>query len=209
MALAGHVSRKMMERYSHIRNAAKREAVENLSGADFDAGWAQNRAPFFVSENSKEAKSLKRFGEPGRTRTSNPLIKSNFRFSGINSFALATSEANNGDRGFFGVASAFIDLHGDNAKCLRTPHKSPRTKNLAMGRRRTNDLNPERSAISPLSLTESPPNSQRFALPLPQFPSRRDAFQFCPELPPGDVCSNERTARSCSTLHGPSTSSGS
>jgi hypothetical protein len=76
MALAGHVSRKMMERYSHIRNEAKRQAVENLSGTDFDAGWAQNRAQFFVSENSEEAKLLKRFGEPGRTRTSNPLIKS-------------------------------------------------------------------------------------------------------------------------------------
>ena len=76
MALAGHVSRKMMERYSHIRNEAKRQAVENLSGADFDAGWAQNRAQFFVSDKSEEAKSLKQFGEPGRTRTCNPLIKS-------------------------------------------------------------------------------------------------------------------------------------
>jgi hypothetical protein len=64
----------MMERYSHIRNEAKRQAVENLSGAEFDAGWAQNRAQFFVGENSTEAKSLKRFGEPGRTRTCNPLI---------------------------------------------------------------------------------------------------------------------------------------
>jgi integrase len=76
MALAGHVSRKMMERYSHIRNEAKRQAVENLSGAEFDEGWAQNRAQFFVSEKSEGAKSLKRFGEPGRTRTCNPLIKS-------------------------------------------------------------------------------------------------------------------------------------
>jgi hypothetical protein len=76
MALAGHVSRKMMERYSHIRNEAKRQAVDNLSGQEFNAGWAQNRAQFFVSEKSKEPKSLKRFGEPGRTRTCNPLIKS-------------------------------------------------------------------------------------------------------------------------------------
>jgi integrase len=30
MALAGHVSRKMMERYSHVRNEAKRKAVEGL-----------------------------------------------------------------------------------------------------------------------------------------------------------------------------------
>jgi integrase len=76
MALAGHVSRKMMERYSHIRNEAKRHGVENLSGTDFDEGSAQNQAQFFVSEKSEEAKSLKGFGEPGRTRTCNPLIKS-------------------------------------------------------------------------------------------------------------------------------------
>src|SRR5271169_828313 len=32
MALAGHVSRAMMERYSHIRMEAKRRAVDDLSG---------------------------------------------------------------------------------------------------------------------------------------------------------------------------------
>ena len=31
LALMGHMSRAMMERYSHIRMAAKREAVENLT----------------------------------------------------------------------------------------------------------------------------------------------------------------------------------
>jgi integrase-like protein len=76
MALAGHVSRAMMERYSHIRMEAKRRAVDDLSGIEFEPGWAQNRAQFFLSEKSDEAKSLKRLGEPGRTRTSNPLIKS-------------------------------------------------------------------------------------------------------------------------------------
>jgi len=76
MALAGHVSRAMMERYSHIRMEAKRKAVDTLSGADFEPGVAQNWAQFFVSEKSDEANSLKTVGEPGRTRTSNPLIKS-------------------------------------------------------------------------------------------------------------------------------------
>ena len=76
MALAGHVSRAMMERYSHIRMEAKRKAVDTLSGTDFEPGVAQNWAQFFVSEKSDEANSLKRSGEPGRTRTSNPLIKS-------------------------------------------------------------------------------------------------------------------------------------
>jgi integrase len=76
MALAGHVSRAMMERYSHIRMEAKRRAVDTLSGSDFDSGVAQNWAHFFISENPEEAKSLKISGEPGRTRTCNPLIKS-------------------------------------------------------------------------------------------------------------------------------------
>ena len=47
MALAGHVSRAMMERYSHIRMEAKRRAVDTLSGADFEPSVAQNWAQFF------------------------------------------------------------------------------------------------------------------------------------------------------------------
>jgi integrase len=75
MALAGHVSRAMMERYSHIRMEAKRHAVDNLSGTDFEPGVAQNWAQFFISDKSEEVNLLKRSGEPGRTRTSNPLLK--------------------------------------------------------------------------------------------------------------------------------------
>ena len=78
MALAGHVSRAMMERYSHIRMEAKHKAVDDLSGVEFEPGWAQNRAQFFLSDNPDAANSLKRLGEPGRTRTSNPLIKSSY-----------------------------------------------------------------------------------------------------------------------------------
>src|SRR6202035_2810337 len=58
MALAGHVSRAMMERYSHIRMEAKRRAVGDLSGTDFEPGVAQNWAQFFVSEKSDEANLL-------------------------------------------------------------------------------------------------------------------------------------------------------
>jgi hypothetical protein len=50
--------------------------VEDLSGTDFEPDVAQNWAQFLVSKKPEEAKSLKRLGEPGRTRTSNPLIKS-------------------------------------------------------------------------------------------------------------------------------------
>jgi integrase len=74
MALAGHVSHAMMERYSHIRMEAKRRAVDTLSGTDFEPGVAQNWAQFLVSEKSDEANLLKRSGEPPRTRTWNPLI---------------------------------------------------------------------------------------------------------------------------------------
>lgn len=75
MALAGHVSRAMMERYSHIRMEAKRRAVDDISGADFELGVVQNWAQFFASEKSDEANPLKTDGDPGRTRTCNPLIK--------------------------------------------------------------------------------------------------------------------------------------
>ena len=55
---------------------AKRRAVDTLSGTDFEPSVAQNWAQFFLSKKSDEANSLKTVGEPGRTRTSNPLIKS-------------------------------------------------------------------------------------------------------------------------------------
>jgi hypothetical protein len=32
MALAGHMSREMIEHYSHVRMAAKREALDKLAG---------------------------------------------------------------------------------------------------------------------------------------------------------------------------------
>jgi integrase len=49
MALAGHVSKSMLARYSHIRQAAKQAAIDALEAgrldsksADFDAGSPQN-----------------------------------------------------------------------------------------------------------------------------------------------------------------------
>ena len=52
-----------------------RRAVDDLS-TDFEPGVAQNWAQFFVSEKENESNLLKTSGEPGRTRTCNPLIKS-------------------------------------------------------------------------------------------------------------------------------------
>ena len=39
MAIAGHVSREMLEHYSHVRLDAKRRAVESLSGANKSRGY--------------------------------------------------------------------------------------------------------------------------------------------------------------------------
>jgi hypothetical protein len=56
-ALAGHVSRKMLERYSHIRLAAKQIAIQSLEAAVFDAGSPQfekstNTQSFVISEKA-------------------------------------------------------------------------------------------------------------------------------------------------------------
>jgi integrase len=44
MSIAGHLSRKMIEHYSHIRMAAKRTALDAIVKPIFDAGVAQNWA---------------------------------------------------------------------------------------------------------------------------------------------------------------------
>ena len=38
MAIAGHVSREMLQHYSHVRLEAKRRAVEVMSGESHEAG---------------------------------------------------------------------------------------------------------------------------------------------------------------------------
>jgi hypothetical protein len=50
MALAGHVSRAMMEVYFHVRMEGKRGAVDSLSEADFAVG----RAQYSVSEKPEK-----------------------------------------------------------------------------------------------------------------------------------------------------------
>jgi hypothetical protein len=44
MSIAGHLSRKMIEHYSHIRMAAKRTALDAIVKPVFDAAVAQNWA---------------------------------------------------------------------------------------------------------------------------------------------------------------------
>jgi hypothetical protein len=60
MALAGHVSRSMMERYGYTRMEAKRRVVDDLSGIECEPGWAQNRTQFLRSEKPDEANALER-----------------------------------------------------------------------------------------------------------------------------------------------------
>jgi integrase len=42
MAIAGHVSRRMLERYSHVRMEAKRKALEVLAASSKAAGYDTN-----------------------------------------------------------------------------------------------------------------------------------------------------------------------
>jgi len=42
MSIAGHVSRKMLERYSHVRMEAKRIAMETLAESSRMAGYDTN-----------------------------------------------------------------------------------------------------------------------------------------------------------------------
>jgi hypothetical protein len=42
MAIAGHVSRRMLERYSHVRMEAKRAALETLAKSTGLAGYDTN-----------------------------------------------------------------------------------------------------------------------------------------------------------------------
>lgn len=62
MAIAGHVSRKMLEHYSHIRMEAKRAALDAIAQAPnpavFGAGSHQNPHQVPESENRQVANPL-------------------------------------------------------------------------------------------------------------------------------------------------------
>lgn len=55
MSIAGHLSRKMLEHYSHIRMAAKRTALEAIVKPIFDVGVAQNWAQSPTGEKTTVA----------------------------------------------------------------------------------------------------------------------------------------------------------
>jgi integrase len=79
-ALAGHVSRQMLERYSHIRSQAKQAAIQALDGQAIapmlKEGRYSFRYTFEKADNSSEANSLKTNGGPARIRTLDQRIMS-------------------------------------------------------------------------------------------------------------------------------------
>lgn len=52
MSIAGHLSRKMLEHYSHIRMAAKRAALEAIAKPVSETGVAQNHGHTTTSEKT-------------------------------------------------------------------------------------------------------------------------------------------------------------
>ena len=77
-ALAGHVSRKMMEQYSHIRQKAKEAAIAGLENGEptlqLTSGWAQNWAQSDTEGRVGEEKVLDSIGATRRIRTDDLLI---------------------------------------------------------------------------------------------------------------------------------------
>jgi len=63
MAIAGHVSRKMLDHYSHIRMAAKRTALDQLSTTHGQGGYATNRATTRVPEGSEHSQVIENMVE--------------------------------------------------------------------------------------------------------------------------------------------------
>jgi len=57
-SLAGHVSKRMLERYSHIRTQAKRDAIAVLDGRNSDLAWAHDWAQSTAQVRMNSKKSL-------------------------------------------------------------------------------------------------------------------------------------------------------
>jgi hypothetical protein len=79
MAIAGHVSRRMLERYSHVRMEAKRTAMETLAVSTRTAGYDTNHDTNAAAPGTPSSKPLRKLVdlvgiEP--TTSSMPLMKS-------------------------------------------------------------------------------------------------------------------------------------
>jgi len=69
MSLAGHVSRRMLERYSHVRMEAKRTAMEALSLSTRNAGYDTTNDTNAMPRPERPVYPVERIGGPGRDRT--------------------------------------------------------------------------------------------------------------------------------------------
>jgi hypothetical protein len=91
MDIAGHVSKQMLARYSHIRLEAKRAALDAIStkpdsrslAAVVETGeqqsedrWAQNWAQSLSGEEVIDSEVVDLIGSSGRIRTYNPSVNS-------------------------------------------------------------------------------------------------------------------------------------
>jgi integrase len=85
MSIAGHVSKKMLEHYSHTRMEAKRRALDALAGTrpplatSRSASQRQEPSPRLVP---RAAQAIEKVGGPGEARTPDPLVaKQKFYFT--------------------------------------------------------------------------------------------------------------------------------
>jgi hypothetical protein len=70
MAIAGHVSPKMLAHYSHVRVEAKRKALDTLSGKQGEkGGYVTNHVTKAKSEESVPLEPIEKNGRPEWIRT--------------------------------------------------------------------------------------------------------------------------------------------
>lgn len=66
MAIAGHVSREMLEHYSHIRQEAKRRALEALDHVTITSQFEKWKAAAQTTKKRKPAKTREKNGRDGQ-----------------------------------------------------------------------------------------------------------------------------------------------
>jgi hypothetical protein len=69
MAIAGHVSPKMLAHYSHVRPDAKRRALDGLSGPSLTGGYDTNHGTNAVLPPKPGPQVVEKYGRPVRART--------------------------------------------------------------------------------------------------------------------------------------------
>ncbi len=68
MAIAGHVSREMLEHYSHIRQEAKRKAVAELDSVTITSQLGRWKAEGEEREKAKKCRKTKKMNMVGTGR---------------------------------------------------------------------------------------------------------------------------------------------